>query len=329
MSSVPPIHTTKNQYRGINAHLHSFWQAAQKWNRFHHPHVDDLFRLMKALLLPIGYTVNIEESMQIRREEALPALRPKPDITVRDASARHPAGAATRGGEAAPLIEGGIALESLLEPALEADSTYAALAVSTLAEDPRLSETVAWVELLSPSNKGDTRDAYAYLAKRHIALEHGIVFVELDYLHETPPTFERLPDYTRGDPDAHPYRISVIDPRPDYQDGTAWLHTWDVDMPLPVVKIPLNGHDVLTFDFDAAYQRTFEGALYGFDRELNYAELPQHFARYSEADRSRIANRMLTVLRAAENGADLEAAPLPVTTLPLDEALHALDALRG
>jgi hypothetical protein len=214
-----------------------------------------------------------------------------------------------------------------VEPRIDPDSYYAALAIRTLDNDSGSAETVAWVELLSPSNKGETKDAYTYAAKRQLALERGIVFVEIDYLHETPATFAGIPDYPRREPEAKPYRIVVIDPRPQIKDAIAWVLQWSVDAPLPTVKIPLKDGDILVFDFDSAYQRTFEGALYGYDRELNYRELPMGFDRYTLDDQARIANRMLAVLRAAQNGTDLTAAPLPAEALPLEAALAALAAL--
>ena len=58
----------KNQYLGINAHLHSFWQKMGGWKEFHTSHIVDLTRILKNDLLPLGYTAGIEDSLQIRRE---------------------------------------------------------------------------------------------------------------------------------------------------------------------------------------------------------------------------------------------------------------------
>ncbi len=59
---MKPVRSIKNQYRGINAHLHSFWQARHKWNRFHNVHIAHLVGLLKAQLLPMGYTAVNEEA---------------------------------------------------------------------------------------------------------------------------------------------------------------------------------------------------------------------------------------------------------------------------
>ena len=61
-----PINPIKNQYRGINAHLHSFWQSEGGWDSFHTNHIADLMRLINTAL-PTGYVANIEQSLQIRR----------------------------------------------------------------------------------------------------------------------------------------------------------------------------------------------------------------------------------------------------------------------
>lgn len=189
-----------------------------------------------------------------------------------------------------------------------------------------LSIPVAWIELLSPSNKGASLDAQAYRAKRKELLRKGLVFVELDYLHETPPTFARLADYTKQEAGAHAYHIVVLDPRPTMREGHVYLHEFGVDTPMPTAKIPLNGGDILHFDFGMAYRKTFEEALYGYDMDYRY--LPMNFDRYSKADQTRIAARMAAVLDAAQQGVDLETGPLPSREMTLAAALAEIESLR-
>jgi hypothetical protein len=110
------------------------------------------------------------------------------------------------------------------------------------------------------------------------------------------------------------------------QRGLASFNEFAVDAPIPTLNIPLSGDDQLTFDFDAPYQRLYREMLYGLDT-VDYATLPPNFERYSPADRARIANRMLAVIAAAQAGVDLEAGPLPVAALSLDEALGQLAGL--
>jgi hypothetical protein len=103
------------------------------------------------------------------------------------------------------------------------------------------------------------------------------------------------------------------------------VHEFDVDTPIPTMTVPLSGDDLLDFDFDAPYQRTFEAATYGAYL-VDYAQLPMEFERYSRADQMRIARRMLAVMEAVRDGVDLAAipAPLDVKDVTLEDALEAL-----
>lgn len=255
------LRSTRNQYRGINAHLHSLLSAQGGLGGFHTVHLGDLFKTLSAALLPIGYAAGFEDAQPgslviYQRDER--ALRPG-----------HP---------------------------------------------------VAWVELISPREKGKSGEMYR--TKRMNLMMTGLVFVEIDYLHETPPTFDTLPAYTAS-PDAHPYRVIIIDPRPNFQAARADIIEFDVDDPLPTIEIPLLGRDVLRFDLSVPYRKTFEESLYG--RMVDYSQFPPRFDRYSPADQARIANRMLAVVEAARAGADLDVGELPVApALPLDEALARL-----
>ena len=314
------IRSVKNQYLGINAHLHSHWQGIGKWNRFHNVHIAQLLVTLKARLLPMGYTAETEESLQIRRVADHPSL-PRADILIGDLLPQRT--------PVAPLHYGGVQtlpIEEFVDAEDDAEHPYYAVAIyERLVND--LSMPVAWIELLSPSNKGGSLDAQSYRAKRKELLRNGLVFVELDYLHETPPTFERLADYSKQEADAHAYHIVVLDPRPTFRQGRVYLHEFDVDDPVPTVKIPLNGSDVLDFDFGLAYRKTFEEALYGYD--MDYRRLPMNFDRYSKDDQARIAVRMVTVLEAAANGVDLETGPFPVKTLPLETALAQIETMQN
>jgi hypothetical protein len=317
--STLAVRAVRNQYHGVNAHLHSLWQGTGKWNRFHNYFISKLMEDLKARLLPMGYTVEIEEALQVRRVGDDLPRRPRPDLLVVDTLP-------VRGD---PQMISALRGQPLLLETLEAedyDHPYTALAIYELLPDFSEGEAVAWVELLSPSNKGSSRDAYTYLAKRRLLLEHGLVLLEIDLLHETSPTFERLADYAAGEPGAAPYRLMVVDPRPDYREAKVLLHEVAVDMPLPVVDVPLNGDDMVSVDFEALYRRAFEDGLYGYG--VDYRELPINFERYSETDQTRIVNRMLTVMQAAHD-LDTITAPLAATTLPLHDALAQIALLNS
>jgi len=191
-------------------------------------------------------------------------------------------------------------------------------------------QPVAWIELPSPSNKGSSRDAETYREKRLKVLQSRIVYVEIDYLHESMPTFPLIVDYRgRKGPaaNAHPYRIIVIDPRPEFDAGEAWINEFDVDQPIPTVIIPLNGEDKLDFDFGIPYVKTFEEMLYGAEI-VDYSQLPVNFNHYSEADQVRIVSRILTIIEAAQRGDNLEEnVPHTVKSISLQEGLAQLASL--
>lgn len=258
--------------------------------------------------------------MQIRRLDDS-SLSPRTDVLIYDTKPSRETGPATPGALTLPL------LELVAEPV--SDKPFRAVAIYSSARSER---PVAWLELLSPTNKGTSADADAYRSKRMQLLVGGLVFVELDYLHESPPSFPTIRPYSlrngrkyRFDA-AHPYRIALIDPRPRLDLGRAQLESIDIDQPLPTLEIPLEGEDRVVFDFDAVYHKTLtEGRL---TRDVDYSQLPLNFDRYSPDDQARIARRMLATCAAAARGDDLEAGPLAVdATLGLDEALAQIKAL--
>jgi hypothetical protein len=295
---MSPLRTLQNQYRGVNAHLHSYFQAMGGWQDFHTAHISDLGRTLKTLLLPMGYTAEIESSLQIRRVDDSP-IRPASDVIIYDQNPErfyHPT--TTPSAQAGEQV---YPIEELLITSELSEKPYHAIAIY---EQAHKGIPVAWLELLSPSNKGYSEDAEHYRERRLDILNTGVVFIEIDYLHETPSTFLRLPQYhvrqgQATDPNAHPYRIALIDPRPDFQTGTVHLFEFNVDDPLPTITIPLNGEDKLIFDFGVPYQKTFEEMLYGLEK-VDYQTLPLHFERYAPTDQLRIMRRMLTVLSEDE-----------------------------
>lgn len=325
------VRSVKNQYLGINAHLHSFWQSEGGWAGFHGNHLADLMRTLRAQLLPIGYTVEYESSIQIRRlDGSIDA--PESDVAIFDLDPQ-------RGAQLATPIQatpGALVMTPPQAPAEDpvSDKEYGALAIYELLGGRRVRNTpVAWLELLSPSNKGNGRDAEIYRNKRAALVHSGLVFIELDYLHESAPTLARVADYRRtnghaGKSEAHPYRIAVIDPRPTYATGRAYIAEFDVDAPIPIVAIALNAGDILRFDFGIPYRKTFEETLYGLEL-VDYAQFPLRFDRYRPTDQARIAARMLAVLTAAKQEIDLETGPFPVTETSLQEALYQIKAIQG
>lgn len=318
-----PIQSVKNQYPGINAHLHSLWQSESGWSDFHTRHMVHLADALTTQVRKLGYTVQVEQSLQIRRMSDVPR-RPKADLLIFDrvsASSFQPSGMSPALIEAIPIAEL-IAEDEISEARFRAISIYEV--------DPaarRRGEPVAWIELLSPTNKGKTQDADLYRSKRMDVMVSGLVFVEIDYLHETAPTFPKIPLYpSSGNPRTSPYRIVVLDPRPEVETGESWVNRIEVDRILQPVNVPLNRGDVVRVDFGTVYQKTFQDAFLG--DQVDYSQLPLNFERYSPGDQTRIVQRMVAVLQAMKQGRDLESGPFPVEDMTLDEALTRLEDLR-
>jgi hypothetical protein len=158
-----------------------------------------------------------------------------------------------------------------------------------------------------------------------------LVFVEIDYLHETPPTYASISPYRKTSKDtenslAYPYHIYVLDPREKYERGPAWVYSFAVDDPMPTVTIPLSGTDFVKFDFGIPYTKTFEDGFLG--DEVDYSELPPHFDHYNQRDQTSIARRMLAVLQAASEGVDLEIGSFPVAEVDLETALKQIETYK-
>jgi hypothetical protein len=277
------IQLKENPYRGINAHFNSYLQAIDHgWPTFHNDHIGDLKRALNEIL-PDNYYAVTEESLQIEvlGEDATPL---RPDVTV----------LYQRGEERSGGVAIAPATPTLETPLLLPEEDY--LSAILIYKFP--DEAVTRLELLSPTNKTTHRKHYL-MTRRH-TLNTGLKLVELDYLHETPQLFHTvLPDYSRHQPNAFAYSITVTDPTPtaEYETGIVRYYCFHVDDPFPAVPIPLLGQESILLDFKAVYDFTCAG-----DRrvamKLDYAEPPINFEAYSEGDKARI----LAVMERVQHG---------------------------
>lgn len=312
------IKSLKNQYRGINAHLQSLLQVEGGWNSFHANHIADLQRTMQAQLRPLGYIAELESSVQIRRYEQ-PLGKPESDVAIYDLDSprRQDSGGARLSPSGATMI---LSIPEALGLDERTEKQYSAVGVYQ-AGDAKHGTPVAWIELLSPSNKPGGQDAEQYREKRLKLLQSGIVFVEIDYLHLSAPTMP-------GAHDGAPYHLIVINPRPQFLEGHAQIVSFGVDEPIKAAEIPLNGADILNFDFGIPYQKTFEEAFYG--DSVDYGEVPLAFNTYTQGDQERILASIIALLEATRQGKNLESAPLSEPQLlPLATALQQLAALQA
>ncbi|MBL8155193.1 MAG: DUF4058 family protein [Anaerolineae bacterium] len=287
------IRSSSNLYTGVNAHLHSILQnRAAGWEEFHLNHIVDLARAISALLPP-GYRASAQRSFQIRastsdmREWLL--RQAEPDVAVQRIRP-HPSGASAAVAERP-------ASGAIQVPVIDAfetpDEYLGAVAIRAL-DAQRGEQTVAWLELLSPTNKPPHPGYYEYNAKRVGAIQGGIVFVEIDYLHQSRPVIATLPVYPAQG--AFAYYTTLTIPAAIYEDSSVNVQGFGVDDPIPTLEIPLLGDDTVRVDLGAVYNFTF-GSVPNFSEEVDYERLPPRFESYSPTDQARIRAKMADAAR--------------------------------
>lgn len=289
-----PIHTRKNQYKGINAHLHSIFQAQGGWSSFHTNFIGALARSLNEQL-PAGYIVDLEQSLQIREihpDTGERIRRPEPDLTIyrtqeKQIEIRPGTGSAT--------------LTQAIADSLDVtdDLYYSAVVIYRAEPDSLLGQAVTRIELLSPTNK-QGEGYLQYREKRYAGLRSGVALVEIDFLHETPPVVKGLPRYPDS-PNSFAYHITVSDPTPSFESGLAQTYGFGVDTVLPTASLPLGEGNHFEFDFAPLYQNVYL-SLTAYSLRVDYAVLPPHFERYSPADQEHIQQVMTRVQAFIDTG---------------------------
>lgn len=309
-----PLHSRVNQYRGVNAHLHSVLQNRRAaWTIFHAAHVIDLAREVQRNL-PAGYVVAPEASFQIREfhpdtGEPINHRKPRgvrPDISVHEQRASISASAPELFAEAAPVLIAP-AIEEIDDPEIY----LTAVAIHESDEDLNMGRAVTWIEVLSPTNKPGGTGYLRYRQKRGDAFRSGMALVEIDYLHQSASVSDQVPSYPDGEQKAYPYNILITNPRPTLEEGKLRVYGCHVDDPLPKLTIPLLDTDIVRLDFRAVYNQTFESFPI-YNHQVDYAQLPERFDSYSPDDQQRIQARMAAVADAQAKGLDLEQGPFPL-----------------
>ena len=314
-----PIISAKNHYRGINAHLNSLLQR-KDWEEFHTDHISDIRAVLNQKLRGTGYYAKLEKGLQIRFEDY--TRHPESDVLILKRDPDSNPGVTRRLAQTERLQAYDV--DVVLTPAdFEEIEFFPAVTVYHVNDE----KAVAWIELLSPSNKQNGGHYREYLDKRQKLLDtQSCVYIEIDYLHRSPPTL-RISDYSIGERKATAYHITILDTRPAEETPKPFIGVipFGVDVPIPVVPIPLAGSDTIELDLQAAYQNTFDRVGYGTmpDQEVDYAAPPVDFYTYMPADQQLITRRMQAVMaaaeKAAEAGQDLDAyLTAQNTALPLD-----------
>jgi hypothetical protein len=282
---VMPIHSEKNLYPGVNAHLNSFLQDEDGgWESFHAEHIIDIERSLNQQL-PSNYYAIAEKSLQISEiglatEEI---HRSRPDVAVYQLKQQTRLSVSPG---AAPDLT--LPLAAVLE---DEDDYLTSIVVYRLESGKPPGNPVTRVEVLSPANKPPQSYYRQYMAKRLETLRAGLTLVEVDYLHESRPVINLLPSYADGEEGASPYTIVVSDPHPVPEQGQMHVYSFGVDEAIKIVEIPLAGKDRVTLDFGAVYHHTYEQSRF-YNLVVDYEQEPLHFERYTEADRERIRQRI-------------------------------------
>jgi hypothetical protein len=280
-----PLYLRKNQYRGVNAHLQSYFQAHGGWGSFHNRHIGFLVDALNDNL-PQGYLVDIEQSLQIREihpDTGEPIRRPQPDVTIYQ---RESALGASSALSSTP---------TLVQPVLETmdlseDLYLAAVLIYEADGSSLLGRPVTRIELLSPTNKQGGDGYIQYVDKRNSALKSGLSLVEIDYLHETVSPIKNIPRYPRQ-PGSFPFSITVSNPSPNLKEGLSYSYGIAVDHAITIISVPLGHETTFPVDFGAAYDRTFS-SMEAYSLRTDYEQLPEHFELYSPADQERIRQVM-------------------------------------
>lgn len=300
------IRSRKNQYNGINAHLHSYLQHEPGgWESFHAEHIADLRRVIDSAL-PQGYYARSERSLQLTEL----------NVWTGDSISRYSKQDVGIYSQQIPQnltsLENQDSIQTIpLLDTLPDDDDLRSIVISQKEPDGNL-RPITRLELLSPANKPPGSHAAQYLRKRRETLQSGINLVEIDYLHERRSPIPVLPDYTVDEPVSSPYLILVSNPYPSIEQGVMQIISLHVDDLLPSLTIPLAEGDAFDLDFDAAYQSTFSQNRYYGEVAVDYAEPPINLDRYSKADQARIEQRMTAIADAFGRGDDLNKAPFPI-----------------
>ena len=219
---------------------------SQGWRGFHSSLISEIRNFLVPQVRP-RYVVDTEEDVYLAREDGTPFR-----IVVPDVSLQHGEGWMDE-------VSGGVAVA--------AEPKVVTLPMSEPIELPYVvirrrdnDETVAVIEVLSPTNKSSRDGRPEYLAKRNSLLRSRAHLVELDLLRggERLPTVEPHP---AGDYFAFVSRKE--------RGPQAEVYSWTLERSLPSIPIPLaDGDPDVTLDLQAVVTMTYDRA--GYDYALKY-----------------------------------------------------------
>ncbi|MBC7815162.1 MAG: DUF4058 family protein, partial [Burkholderiales bacterium] len=231
------VRSVKNQYLGINVHLHSLWQARGGWPEFHTRYLVNLADVLLPTLLAMGYSIRIESSIQIPRF----GVPTGPNKWIAEKELRALTICDNRTGE-----EKLVARLEMLSPSNKHGSFDS--------HDYLM-------------NRRDLVDNGIVFIEMDFLYE--MLRPEEWIIPELCPYFDEPISYP------YLYYIFITDPRPCFREGTIKVHGFDVDQPIPTLEIALNDDDMLTIDYGELYNQTVEASFYG-PQYVDYSELPEN-----------------------------------------------------
>ncbi|PJF30151.1 MAG: hypothetical protein CUN52_04710 [Phototrophicales bacterium] len=262
----------QNPFAGINPLLHEILLTQDRWQEFHQVFLTQCLMILRQKLADTHYTVSLEQTVKIQSMyENMARYRPDWLIKIKKSDLPIPASSPNRATATLAIVD----IMDLDDPEPEPLSL-----VIRKSEDDL---PVAWIELLSPSNKLPFDGYYQYRLKRQVIVEAGIVFIELDFIHNQSPTFRYL-DYSKGEIDAYPFHIAVLIPNPGIETGVAHVEHFHLMQKIPTLRIPLLGDDTVALNLNDVYQDIYARGAYA--KEI--ARKMPLLITYHPADREKI-----------------------------------------
>jgi len=260
-----------NPFMGINPLLHEILLTQDRWQEFHNVFLTQCLLALRQQLVNTAYTVGLEQTVRIQSVSDL-FTRYRPDLLIAT-NKNTPYLIPSQTSPTAML-----AITDVMDLD-DPDPDPLSVVIKKYEDD----NPVAWIELLSPSNKLPFDGYYQYRSKREVVLGASIVFVELDFVHNQPPTLRYL-DYSKGEEGAYPFHITALIPNPRIETGVAQVSHLKVMEKIPALNIPLLGDDELILDLEAVYQNMFTQAAYASEIARNQPQL----TTYHPDDRAKI-----------------------------------------
>ncbi|MCU0480293.1 MAG: DUF4058 family protein [Anaerolineae bacterium] len=262
----------QNSFVGINPVLHEILLTQDRWQEFHHVFLTECLMVLRQKLADTPYTVSLEQSVKIQPLYDN-ATRYRPDLLIKTEKDKIYSRPPSPNSPTATLAI--VDIMDLDDP----DPELLSLVIRKHEDDA----PVAWIELLSPSNKLPFDGYYQYRTKRQVIVGAGIVFIELDFIHNQSPTFRYL-DYSKGERTAYPFHLGVLIPNPGAEAGVAHVAHFHVMEKIPKLLIPLLGDDKVEINLDDVYQDIFVRGAYTKEISRNMSAL----ATYHPDDREKI-----------------------------------------